>query len=253
MAMGRLLIMKPVFLLTMVLISWLPGTAQLCTGSLGDPVIHITFGSGSNPGPPLRAAATFYSYFASDCPNDGSYTVRNSTSGCFGNTWHGVAEDHTPGDINGYFMLVNASFQPGDFYVDTVKGLCGSTTYEFSAWVLNVLKPTACSGNGIDPNLTFKIETTTGAPLAVYNTGNLSEDGSPTWKQYGVFFTTTSSGTEVIVRITNNAPGGCGNDLALDDITFRPCGPTVTAGLGATNDTSLSVCDGDTSSYLIHG
>ena len=73
-------------------------------------------------------------------------------------------------------MLVNASFTPGDFYVDTVKGLCPSTTYEFAAWVMNVLRTSACQGNGIDPNLTFKIETTTGTVLASYNTGNLQEE-----------------------------------------------------------------------------
>src|SRR6476661_543937 len=137
------------------------GRAQLCTGSLGDPVIHITFGSGSNPGPPLQAATTFYSYVATDCPNDGSYTVRSGTSGCFGSSWYDVLQDHTH-DPNGYFMLVNASFQPGDFYIDTVKGLCGSTTYEFAAWVMNVLRPSACGFNGINPNLTFKIETASG-------------------------------------------------------------------------------------------
>ena len=27
--------------------------AQLCQGSLGDPVVNITFGAGTNPGPPL--------------------------------------------------------------------------------------------------------------------------------------------------------------------------------------------------------
>src|SRR4051812_97706 len=126
--------------------------AQLCTGSLGDPVIHITFGSGANPGPPLAAATTFYTYNTGDCPNDGSYIIR-STLGCPG--WYLLNEDHTPGDVNGYFMFVNASYQPGDFYLDTIKGLCGSTTYEFAAWVMNVLQPNICGGNGIDPNLTF--------------------------------------------------------------------------------------------------
>ena len=31
---------------------------QLCQGSLGDPLINITFGAGPNPGVPLSAAAT---------------------------------------------------------------------------------------------------------------------------------------------------------------------------------------------------
>ena len=229
------------------------GKAQLCTGSLGDPVINITFGSGSNPGAPLKAASTNYIYVSGDCPQDGEYTVRTYSSNCFGNTWYSPQEDHTPGDVNGYFMLVNASYTPGDFYVDTVKGLCPSTTYEFAAWVMNILRPTACSGNGIDPNLTFKIETTTGAVLATYNTGYIPEATSTDWKQYGLFFTTPPNATTVVVRITNNAPGGCGNDIGLDDITFRPCGPLVTAGINISGDTSVSVCEGDTTSFLING
>src|SRR5256714_15354652 len=85
--------------------------AQLCTGSLGDPVVNITFGSGPNPGSSLNAATTNYTYVNSDCPNDGMYTIINKTSACFGNTWHSVNQDHT-GDSSGYFMLVNASFTP---------------------------------------------------------------------------------------------------------------------------------------------
>src|SRR5450432_3376729 len=85
--------------------------AQLCQGSLGDPVVNITFGSGTNPGPPLNGL-TNYTYFPADCPNDGNYTIANSTSGCFGGTWLSVSEDHTPGDINGYMMVVNASYNP---------------------------------------------------------------------------------------------------------------------------------------------
>jgi hypothetical protein len=112
--------MKTIILLLLVLTS-ITGQGQLCTGSLGDPVINITFGSGSNPGPQLRAASTNYIYVASDCPNDGQYTLTSSTSNCFGSTWYSAGEDHTPGDVNGYVMLVNASYNPGDFYIDTIK------------------------------------------------------------------------------------------------------------------------------------
>src|SRR5436190_5849391 len=60
--------------------------AQVCTGSLGDPVVNVNFGSGSNPGSQLKAATTTYSFTSSTCPNDGSYTVVNSTAGCFNNS-----------------------------------------------------------------------------------------------------------------------------------------------------------------------
>ncbi len=50
--------------------------------------------------------------------------------------------------------------------------------------------------------------------------------------------------------MTNNAPGGCGNDLALDDITFRPCGPKVTASISGSNDLK-DVCAGDTTRSVL--
>jgi hypothetical protein len=225
--------------------------AQICTGSLGDPVVNLTFGSGSNPGSPLPPGTTTYSFTSSVCPNDGSYTVVNNTFGCFGSTWLAYNEDHTVGDINGYMMLVNASVTPGDFYVDTVKNLCANTKYEFGAWITNVIVPSSCNGNTIQPKLTFNIESTTGIILGTYNTGDIAPTSSPVWKQYGFFFTTQVTSSTVVIRLTNNAPGGCGNDLALDDITFRPCGPTVTAGSASTNQSIIDICNGDTSSTTL--
>lgn len=223
--------------------------AQLCNGSLGDAVVNITFGSGSGFGNPLKAAATSYYFTQNSCPNDGFYTVVNSTSGCFNGTWHTLSRDHT-GNANGYFMLVNASYAPGDFYIDTIRGLCANTTFEFAAWIVNVLNSQACSGNGIRPNLTFYIETTTGTRLDSLRTGDIPIDNSPTWKQYGFYFKTPSNINDVVVRIRNNAPGGCGNDLALDDITFKPCGPQVNASIAGNGDTA-SICDDDTKTYTL--
>ena len=221
--------------------------AQLCQGSLGDPVVNITFGAGTNPGAPLNNL-TNYNYYPGDCPPDGSYTVANSTSNCFGFTWHSLGEDHTPGDVNGYMMIVNASYNPGDFFVKTVDGLCPNTTYEFAAWILNVTKQSACGGATIKPNVTFKIETTSGTVLQSYQTGDIPAGAFPSWKQYGFFFSTSAGINSVVLRMTNNAPGGCGNDLLLDDITFRACGPLVTASISGSSD-SADVCTGDTSIF----
>lgn len=226
------------------------GLAQLCQGSLGDPIVNITFGAGANPGSPLTAASTTYQYVQADCPNDGFYSVRNSTIGCYGATWHTVNADHT-GDPGGYFMLVNASFQTGAFYVDTVRGLCGGTTYEFASWILNVLVPSSCNGNTIQPNITFSIERTDGTLLQSYNSGNIPPATSAQWRQYGFFFTTPPAVSDVVLRIVNNAPGGCGNDLLLDDITFRPCGPQITSSINASPSSSVSVCEGQTSSFIL--
>ena len=225
--------------------------AQICNGSLGDPVVNLTFGSGANPGPSLAPGTTTYSFTSSICPDDGFYTIVNNTSGCFGNSWLSYSEDHTPGDNMGYMMLVNASVAPGVFFVDTVKNLCANTNYEFATWITNVITPTACNGLPNKPKLTFNIETPEGIVLSTYNTGDIPETINAVWKQYGFFFTTPATGSTVVIRITNNAPGGCGNDLALDDITFRPCGISITAASASTNQSVINICKGDTSSITL--
>lgn len=228
-------------------ISLSTANAQLCQGSLGDPVVNITFGAGTNPGPPI-GSLTNYTYLAADCPQDGSYTIENATKNCNGDTWHSVT-DHT-GDKNGYMMVINASNKPGDFFVKTVGGLCPNTNYEFASWILNLTKQSACGGNPIKPNVTFSIETTTGTVLQTYQTGDIAAGNSPLWQQYGFFFSTTSTIDSVVIRMTNNAPGPCGNDLLLDDITFRACGPLVTAGISGQPD-AVNVCTGNNSIFTL--
>lgn len=225
--------------------------AQLCTGSLGDPTVHITFGLGNNPGPPLPSSVTNYSYVAKDCPDEGEYALVNNSFDCFRQAWHVIPADHTPNESRGYFLLANASSSPGDFYVNTVTGLCPSTTYEFAVWVMNVLKFSACNGDGLDPNLTLKIETISGILLATHNTNDIAKIQTPGWRQVGLFFTTPPGITSVVCRITNNNSGGCGNDLALDDITFSPCGPKVTSKINTNNSDYIDACiDANTSFSL---
>lgn len=215
--------------------------AQLCNGSLGDPVVNIRFdesGGADVPG---------YLFTPSSCPNDGSYTIVPSTAGCFGNTWHNVSSDHTGG---GFFMLVNASYQPGDFFVQKVTDLCPNTSYEFAAWIMNVLNRL---GGGIRPNLTFRIETPGGTILSEFETGDIIQTSSPEWKQYGFYFTTPAANAEIVLRITNNAPGGIGNDLAMDDITFRPCGEKISASIQGNSGDTVNVCEGNNDVYTLEG
>lgn len=141
-------------------------------------------------------------------------------------------------------MLINASFNSGDFYLDTVSGLCEGTTYEFAAWAINVQRPDQCNFAGIRPNVIFTIESVTGAILGSYKTENIEPTSSPTWKQYGLFFTAPAAG-RVVMRISNIGPGGCGNDLAIDDISFRPCGPTVSASAVGFSTPNVNICETD--------
>jgi gliding motility-associated-like protein len=221
---------------------------QLCTGSLGDPVVNITFGNDNTPNGPLKPGVTNMTYTTSGCPNDGQYGITNLAFGCFGNTWFLLAGDHT-GDVGGRYMVINASFEPSDFYVDTVSGLCGNTVYEFAAWVANVLKPSACNFQGIKSNLTFRIETTSGTVLQKFDSGDIPLDAEKNWKQFGTFFSTPAGVESVVLRITNNAKGGCGNDLILDDITFRPCGPKITAYANGVTSQYIDICENNRSDF----
>jgi gliding motility-associated-like protein len=225
------------YLLILVLLFPIVLRAQSCAGNFGDPVVNITFGSGSTPGP---IASTNYNYTTASCPIDGSYTIVSSTNGCFGNNWHSLSEDHTPGDSDGFMMLVNASNAPGEFYKETITNLCPGTTYEFSAYVVNVLKPSA---SGTKPNLTFIIESVSGSVLGSYSTGNIPESLNPEWKKYALVFTTPVGISSVVLKILNTAPGGNGNDLALDDITFRACGPSIEPKLNGSS-TNFLLCEG---------
>lgn len=217
--------------------------SQLCNGSLGDPVVNITFGAGYNPGPPLAAAATSYQYVADACPVNGFYTLLNKGVECnYG--WHVLQSDHT-GNSGGYCMLVDASFEPGDFYLDTVKNLCANTTYEFAAWMLNM----KYVSQGIRPNITFSIETAGGDVLQTYNSGDIPVEQTVVWKQYGFYFTTPENTAAIVLRMTNNAPGGDGNDLALDDITFRACGQLITAAVEGNTNSTIDVCEGNANIY----
>jgi gliding motility-associated-like protein len=221
--------------------------AQTCTGSLGDPVINQDFGSGANPGVLLPYGVTNMQYVSSNCPNDGQYTIANSLineNGCHPDTWHDVPTDHT-GNPNGYMMIVNASEQPSIFFTQTANGLCPNTRYFFSAYILNLITLRA-SGPGVnEPDITFSIKTTSGQVLAIDSTGSIPATDSLKWYNYGVFFTTPANVTDVVVVMTNNAPGGNGNDLVLDDITFRACGPIIEAGFASvTGSQENDICQG---------
>lgn len=225
--------------------------AQTCSGSLGDPVINQTFGSGSNPGAALPVSITNLSYTADKCPNDGYYTIANSlTSNCYG-TWHNVISDHT-GNPNGYMMIVNASYQPSIFFTQTANGLCPNTTYEFSAYILNLITLAASGPDVIQPNITFSIETSTGQVLKTYNTDKIPFTAQPEWNKYATNFVTPAGVTDVVVKMTNNAPGGNGNDLILDDIAFRACGPIVQTGFGGLASTGdQNICEGGSANYTL--
>lgn len=222
--------------------------SQLCEGSLGDPVVEINFGSGTNRGAALGADITAFTYSTSGTLDEGEYTIANTTSGLKDNAWH-TTTDHT-GDSNGYMMVINSAVlaNEGVFYTKTVTGLCANTTFEFSAWLMNIMNPSAGTDE-YHPDVTFRISDTSGNILGSYNTGDIAQSSSGVWQQYGFFFTLDAE-TEVVITMLNSAPSAHpGNDIALDDIAFRPCGPTISNSIEDEEINSISVCQNDNVSY----
>ncbi len=234
----------------------------LCTGSLGDnSFTQGDFGTVSadgqhpsqqpdpaaNPGVTLGnelpAGVTTYTYgFSSNwscvngslCfPDDGNYVLATSSKGMINppssaSNWVEL-EDNGP-EADGYMMVVNAAPSPGIFYKFTIENLCPSTVYEFSADVANLITPATVGA--IYPNIDF-ILADSGASfvslqnkVASANTGDVPQDSA--WHTYG--FTFFSSVNTLTLALRNNNPGGVnhvGNDLLIDNISFRPCGPTL--------------------------
>lgn len=221
-----------------------PELCTLCTGSLGDPVLDVTFGSGTGNSPPLEiaipGASTTLGYTAtsgnpaSPTPQDGFYTICNNIPNNSNSSWFYGSRDHT-GDPNGYMLFENPGYTTGEFFRQRLTTLCGGGKYEFSAWIANAADPRVAP-NVILPDLTFIAQTDDGTVLATYNSGTVPELSSFVWHQYGFVFELPAGINTAIVRILDNNPGGNatpGNDFAMDDIRFRPCGPALTASLSA--------------------
>ncbi len=214
-------LMRLLFLISFFLAPFLSRSQMVqCTGNLGANIFEDgDFGSGAdnilqqNPG-----IAPGYSYGQSTPPPDGIYVITNDM-GAWSNiydSWLEVGDNSD--DPNGYMMVVNASNEPGLFYDQEVDGLCENTLYDFSADVLNVIKST--EGGHIFPDVSFLID-----GEVAFNTGNIPQDER--WHTYGFTFVTGPGQESVQLSLRNNAPGGFGNDLALDNISFRACGPNA--------------------------
>lgn len=218
---------KHIIILVVALIFGAQSFAQLgfCDGNSGAPIFSENFGSGTTTGPPLAIGTTTYA-FANEAPNDGFYTV-SSTTNWYG--WHNTP-DHTPNDTNGKCLVVNADFDAGEFFRTTISGLCENTSYEFSAWLINLLPGNNpfCDNGGIPINVKFEIwDASDSNLLASGDTGAIQGTNNPVWENYGLVFQTLPGQGEVVLKMINNAPGGCGNDLAIDDIVFKSCGDFV--------------------------
>jgi trimeric autotransporter adhesin len=164
----------------------------------------------------------------------------------------------------GYMLVVNAAYRTDLAFSFTVTGACPNTYYEISAWLKNICYKCGCDSmgrgastagyipsaagdsSGVRPNLAFQID-----DVDYYTTGDIlyqglggTQTGSDTlnnWVQRSFVYKTGASQTNFLLTIRNNAPGGGGNDWALDDLSLRTCYPNMS--YSPTN--SPTVCEGN--------
>jgi hypothetical protein len=152
------------------------------------------------------------------------------------------AADTIPNSNAGYMLVVNAAYRIDSAFQQTISGLCPNTYYEISGWMRNICSKCGCDSNGkgatntsgpdyyiptatgdssgVYPNVTFEID-----GVDYYSTGNILYTGE--WVKKGFTYLTGPSQTGFTLKFFNNAPGGGGNDWALDDIAVATCSPNM--------------------------
>ncbi|PVD54036.1 hypothetical protein DC498_01190 [Terrimonas sp.] len=201
------------------------------------------FGTGSGLGTTIPAAtgsagtaATDYTGSTSQPLDIERYALTSNANN--GNTSRWISRtDHTTGSGNNRMMVVNADVKSNRIYKDQVNVSCGNLKYSLFAFVSNISNSSYGSfcdafGGIINPKLTFTVRDA--ATNNIITNLTTPEITSSAWTQYGMKFIMPSGITSVIIEITNAAAGGCGNDLAIDDIQFGLCDPTPTVSVNNT-------------------
>ncbi|NOT91483.1 Ig-like domain-containing protein [Ferruginibacter sp.] len=134
--------------------------------------------------------------------------------------------DHT-GNTNGRMLIVNADAASEVMYRGSFRSsLCANQEYSISfyaAFVGNAAYQTKCNAFGGFKYPQIKIRLRDGVSGLIITDVSTSVISGTTWSQYGLKFLSPASYTFIIMELINDAPGGCGNDIAIDDIQFGNC------------------------------
>lgn len=211
-----------IFLLNFFLLSSFLATAQNDTRGSNCTSVDFeeNFGTGTTLECDLMGATTTYACWDGIGQlDDGEYILSNE-AGPLNNGWHPDMEDHTEGDVDGRALFVNADIAVGEFYRRTIT-LSENIDYTFNAWITTVYDTDTgiCGGTGIPSNVIFRIEDPGGNLIEETSTGDIQNGPQANWQEFFIVFN-TGSNTDIQLVLINNSIGGCGNDLAIDDITL---------------------------------
>ncbi|SJZ48598.1 gliding motility-associated C-terminal domain-containing protein [Chitinophaga eiseniae] len=216
-------------------------------------IFREDFGTGTGFGPPLPGLGNGAYQFSTTAPlQDGYYSVVNNPQLAQGGpTWKQMT-DHS-GKPDGRMMVVNGSFLPGEFYRKKITGLCGGLQYALSVSACSVISPLVSCGTNTTPvpsRIRFRIEDENGQILGQLSERYIPADPDPKgkWKEYGMIFTLPENVQNIQIVLLNDAPGGCGNDLAVDDILLSTCKPVLPVKING-NNSPAATCLGSTVTF----
>ena len=187
-----------------------------------DTALTIDFGTKSNPKNFSLKNLSEYSPVSLRCPDDGNYTFTNELTNCFSDHWFDMPLDHTPNDVQGQMMVINAAENPSTFFSVSLGGLKANTTYEVSVWFNNIAKLDYECTNNL-PSILISIFGKNSSQILKAATGDIPQSNISLWRRYAATFTTPSDVSLLTLNMNNLVSGGCGNDFAMDDINFREC------------------------------
>jgi hypothetical protein len=215
-------------------------SATLLNGQVTCPNATIlwseNFGSGTTATSSPDILTTGLSYQQTgDLASEGTYRIINNTQQK--PEWQ-ISTDHT-GNTDGKMLVVNG--QAETFYRHTITDTRGFTpgNYSVSLFLMNIDTAGICSPDPLLPVATFTVEylsqTNTWIPLdgSPYTAAPVQQTVAPTWVNQGSSFSLPSTGaffpTQIRITVGDGTEGGCGNDFAMDDVSFALCpegGPT---------------------------
>ncbi|MEM6398250.1 MAG: gliding motility-associated C-terminal domain-containing protein [Bacteroidota bacterium] len=170
------------------------------------------FGRGGNPGP-VFADNTDYNF---GNPAPGNYTSSN-TSGINGSNWHN-ADDHTPGDTDGYMLIFDARGSGSAFFTFTRTDLCPNSQYKARIFVANIARPNSCGGSPDVPRIGISVENDLTGASATTPLISLPTTQSMNWVPIDLTFSTDGAAVNSYTfRLFNEGGPGCGKDFAIDD------------------------------------
>jgi len=235
------------------------GTASEWTATGGFGAVTFQNASGLAPG-------YTYNFNTANSPGDGQYTLVTGVRGLYGGTWivsndnsgtstgymMVVNSSYSPSQF--YFQTISGLCENTryEFSTDLINldnrnlrtisnpnvgnacyGPACDRTVEPNCPQSVFSSTRGCTLGGncgrfrVEPDVEFLIN---GAVIASSGPVPVSTNGGTThggWRRYGVTFRTQPGTTSVTLVLRNRAPGGGGNDVGVDNIAFRACGPSV--------------------------